>query len=173
MNSALLGNTQKQFVTAAYVHLNSKSGELRYSAAGHPPLLLVRNGRVTPIEENGLMLAVFGFASYSTAVHKLETDDRIVMYTDGVVDASNAAGDFFGHDALCDLLTRTRELSPAMAADSIISSVRQWSEKQDDDLTILICDYISKRNERGGRFHLRFKLSNCKIGAPKDHHGTS
>jgi len=45
-------------------------------------------------------------------------------------------------------LTRTRELSPAMAADSIISSVRQWSEKQDDDLTILICDYISKRKAR-------------------------
>ena len=154
MNSALLGNTQNQFVTAAYVHLNSQSRELRYSAAAHPPLLLVRNGRVTQIEENGLMLAAFDFASYSTAVHKLETDDRIVMYTDGVVEASNAAGDFFGHDALCDLLTRTRELSPAMAADSIISSVRQWSEKQDDDLTILICDYISKGNECGERFHL-------------------
>jgi serine phosphatase RsbU (regulator of sigma subunit) len=55
-------------------------------------------------------LAVFGFASYSTAVHKLEADDRIVLYTDGVVDASNAAGDFFGHDALCDLLTRTRAI---------------------------------------------------------------
>jgi hypothetical protein len=53
-------------------------------------------------------VAVFGFASYSTAVYKLETDDRIVMYTDGVVEASNAAGDFFGHGALCDLLTRTR-----------------------------------------------------------------
>jgi phosphoserine phosphatase RsbU/P len=155
MNSALLGNTQDQFVTAAYAHLNSESGELRYSAAGHPPLLLVRNGRVTQIEENGLMLAVFDFASYSTAVHKLETDDRIVMYTDGVVEASNAAGDFFGHDALCDLLTRTRELSPAMAADSIISSVRQWSRKQDDDLTILICDYIAKRNECGEGFHPR------------------
>jgi len=147
MNSALLGNTQDQFVTAAYVHLNSESGELRYSAAAHPPLLLVRNGRVTQIEENGLMLAAFDFASYSTAVHKLETDDRIVMYTDGVVEASNVAGDFFGHDALCDLLTRTRDLSPAMAADSIISSVRQWSEKQDDDLTVLICDYTPRIEE--------------------------
>ncbi|MGD0417557.1 MAG: PP2C family protein-serine/threonine phosphatase [Terriglobales bacterium] len=155
MNSALLGNTQDQFVTAAYVHLNSESGELRYSAAGHPPLLLVRNGHVTQIEENGLMLAVFDFASYSTAVHQLEADDRIVMYTDGVVEASNVAGDFFGHDALCDLLTRTRELSPAMAADSIMASVRQWSDKQDDDLTILICDYISKGNECGERLHLR------------------
>jgi sigma-B regulation protein RsbU (phosphoserine phosphatase) len=141
MNSALLGNTQNQFVTAAYVHLNSELGELRYSAAAHPPLLLLRNGGVTPIEENGLMLAAFGFASYSTAVHKMEAGDRMVMYTDGILEAANAAGDFFGHDALCDLLTRTRQLSPAMAADAVISSVRQWSGKQDDDLTILVCDY--------------------------------
>jgi sigma-B regulation protein RsbU (phosphoserine phosphatase) len=142
MNSALLGNTQNQFVTAAYVHLNSESGELRYSAAAHPPLFLVRNGRVTCVEENGLMLAAFDFASYSTAVHKLEPGDRIVMYTDGIVEASNAAGDFFGHDALCDLLTKTKGLSPEVAADSIISSVRQWSAKQDDDLTVLVCDYM-------------------------------
>jgi sigma-B regulation protein RsbU (phosphoserine phosphatase) len=144
MNSALLGNTQNQFVTAAYVHLNSESGELRYSAAAHPPLLLVRNGRVTQIEENGLMLAAFAFASYSTAVHKLEAGDRMVMYTDGILEASNAAGYVFGHEALCDLLKRTRDLSPAMAADSIVSSVRQWSRKQDDDLTVLICDYTPR-----------------------------
>ena len=149
MNSALLGNTQNQFVTAAYVHLNSESGELRYSAAAHPPLLLVRNGRVTQIEENGLMLAAFAFASYSTAVHTLEAGDRMVMYTDGILEASNAAGDFFGHESLCDLLTRTRDLSPAMAADSIMSSVRQWSGKQDDDLTVLICDYTPRIDECG------------------------
>ncbi|HEY1468160.1 MAG TPA: PP2C family protein-serine/threonine phosphatase [Candidatus Acidoferrum sp.] len=149
MNSALLGNTQKQFVTAGYVHLNSESGQLRYSAAGHPPFLLVRNGRVTPIEENGLMLAAFAFASYSTAVHKLEAGDRMVMYTDGILEASNAAGDFFGQESLCDLLKETRDLSPAMAADSIISSVRQWSGKQDDDLTVLICDYTPRMDECG------------------------
>ena len=142
MNSALFGNTQNQFVTAAYVHLNAESQELRYSAAGHPPMLLLRNGGVTEIAENGLMLAAFDFASYSTAVHKLEAGDRIVMYTDGILEASNTAGNFFGHDALHDLLTKTRGLSPAMAADSIISSVRQWSAKQDDDLTVLVCDYM-------------------------------
>ena len=144
MNSALLGNTQKQFVTAAYVHLNATSGELRYSAAAHPPLLLVRNGRITEIEQNGLMLAAFDFASYTTAVHKLEAGDRMALYTDGIVEASNVAGDFFGQESLCDLLTKTRKLSPAMAADSIISSVRQWSEKQDDDLTLVICDYTPR-----------------------------
>src|SRR5262249_36502993 len=96
VNSALLGNTQNQFVTAAYVYLNAELGELRYSAAAHPPMLLLRNGGVTPIEQNGLMLAAFSFASYSTGVHRLQVGDRIVMYTDGVLEASNAAGDFFG-----------------------------------------------------------------------------
>ena len=56
MNSALLRNTQNQFVTAAYVHLNSESQELRYSAAGHPPRLLLRQGNVQEVQENGLML---------------------------------------------------------------------------------------------------------------------
>ena len=142
MNSALLGNTQNQFVTAGYVYLNAESGELRYSAAAHPPLLLVRNGGVTPIVENGLMLAAFPFASYSNGIHKLQAGDRIVMYTDGLLDASNSAGEFFGKDTLCDLLTKTTQLSPAMVADAIIASVRQWSEKQDDDMTVLICDYV-------------------------------
>lgn len=148
MNTALLGNTQNQFVTAAYVYLNAELGELRYSAAAHPPMLLLRNGGVTPIEQNGLMLAAFSFASYSTGVHKLQAGDRIVMYTDGVLEASNAAGDFFGQDTLCDLLIKTRQLSPAMTADAIISSVRRWSGKQDDDLTVLICDYIPRIDER-------------------------
>jgi len=149
MNSALLGNTQNQFVTAAYVHLNSESGELRYSAAAHPPLLLVRNGRVTPIEKNGVMLAAFDFASYSTAVHELKAGDRMVLYTDGILEASNAAGDFFGHESLCDLLKGTRDLCPAMAADTIVSSVQEWSGRQDDDLTVLICDYTPRIHECG------------------------
>jgi CheY-like chemotaxis protein len=55
---------------------------------------------------------------------------------------------FFGHEPLCDLLLMPRDLSPAMAADSIVSSVRQWSGKQ-DDLTVLICDYTPRIDECG------------------------
>src|SRR5262249_52425657 len=72
MNSALLGNTQEQFVTAAYVHLDAESHELRYSAAGHPPMLLLRNSEVIGLEENGLILAAFPFAAYSNAIRRLE-----------------------------------------------------------------------------------------------------
>jgi sigma-B regulation protein RsbU (phosphoserine phosphatase) len=143
MNSALLGNTQNQFVTAAYVHLNAEARELRYSAAGHPPMLLLRNGGVTEIEENGLVLAAFDFAAYSNVTHRIEPGDRLLLYTDGVVEASNASGDFLGAETLRDLLKKTAGLSSAAAVDSIVSSVKQWSAKQDDDLTVLVCDYVA------------------------------
>jgi sigma-B regulation protein RsbU (phosphoserine phosphatase) len=59
VNEALCGNTQNQFVTGAYVYLDQGRGELCYAAAGHPPMLLLREGRVSRIEENGLILAVY------------------------------------------------------------------------------------------------------------------
>jgi sigma-B regulation protein RsbU (phosphoserine phosphatase) len=141
MNAALCGNTQNQFVTAAYVHLDSESGELRYSAAGHPAMLLLRRGEVLPIEENGLMLAAFDFATYVNVTHRLEPGDRLLLYTDGIVEAANVKGDFFGHDALCALLRQTTGVPTAAAADRIMATVQQWSKSQDDDLTVLVCDY--------------------------------
>ena len=142
MNSALIGNTQSQFVTAAYVHLDSESQELRYSAAGHPPMLLLRQGRVQKIEENGLMLAAFEFAKYTNAAHRIEPGDRLLLYTDGIVEASDASGEFFGLDALSDLLRQTSGLPASEVADRIIASVGLWAVSQDDDLTVLVCDYV-------------------------------
>jgi len=143
MNTALCGNTQSQFVTAAYVHLDSEAGEMRYSAAGHPPMVLLRNGAASGIEENGLMLAAFDFASYTNAAQPLHPGDRLLLYTDGIIEAANAAGDFFGSDALMAELRKTAALSPAEAADSIVSTIRRWSVAQDDDWTVLVCDYAA------------------------------
>src|SRR5207244_12113385 len=53
MNDALCGNTQGQYVTAAYVYLDAPAKELRYSAAGHPAMLLLRAGSVVEIAVNG------------------------------------------------------------------------------------------------------------------------
>ncbi len=142
MNAALCGNTQSQFVTAAYVHLDAEVRELRYSAAGHPPMLLLRGGEITEIAENGLMLAAFDFATYSTVVHRVEPGDRLLLYTDGIVEAANASGEFFGQESLAALLRQTAGVSPVDVADRIIASVQQWAASQDDDLTVLVCDFV-------------------------------
>jgi sigma-B regulation protein RsbU (phosphoserine phosphatase) len=147
MNEVLYGNTQSQFVTAAYVYLDSQSRGFRYSAAGHPPMLLLRNGSVVEVEENGLMLAAFDFATYSNATHPLENGDRLLLYTDGLVEASNTAGEFFGRKSLGEALRKTIGSSPAEAADLILASVQKWSAIQEDDLTLIICDFAEARAE--------------------------
>lgn len=143
MNSALHGNTQSQFVTAAYLYLDAQANELRYSAAGHPPMLLLREGKVVEISENGLMLAAFDFAKYDTTARPLQARDRLLLYTDGIVEAANSAGEFFGQEKLSRLLQDTTTLNANEAADHIIRSVQMWSNSQDDDLTILVCDYAA------------------------------
>jgi sigma-B regulation protein RsbU (phosphoserine phosphatase) len=143
MNTVLHGNTQEQFVTAAYVYLDAASSTLRYSAAAHPPMLLLRAGKVVELAENGLMLAAFSFATYSTVEYPLESGDRLVLYTDGILEAANATGEEFGPHRLSALLKDGARLSAEAAADHIVSSLQTWSKSQNDDLTVLICDYAS------------------------------
>jgi phosphoserine phosphatase RsbU/P len=145
MNAALCGNTQNQFVTAAYVYLDAQRQEFRYSAAGHPPMLLVRGGQITEIAENGFVLAVLETAEFSNATHSLQPGDRLVLYTDGLLEAKDATGHLFGEERLHEAFRSTAELNPSDAADRILSTVQQWSRSQDDDLTILICDYMRAR----------------------------
>jgi phosphoserine phosphatase RsbU/P len=141
MNAALCGNTQSQFVTAAYVHLDAQKKLLLYSAAGHPPMLLLRDGQVTEILENGLILAMIKDAVFTTATHPLQPGDRLVLYTDGILEARDARGELFDEERLYTALRNTAALNPSDAADQILSNVQQWAKTQEDDLTLLICDY--------------------------------
>jgi sigma-B regulation protein RsbU (phosphoserine phosphatase) len=106
-------------------------------------MLLLRHGEVTEIAENGLILAAFDYATYTEITRPLEAGDRFLLYTDGVIEADNSRGDAFGQDALCSLLRQTSALAPAAAADQIVSAVQKWAASQEDDLTVLICDYMA------------------------------
>ncbi len=141
MNRALFGNTQGQYVTAAYAHLDAERGELRYAAAGHPAMLLMRDGEVSDVAENGLLLAAAEDIEYSERTVVLEPGDRVVLYTDGIVEARNAGGEMFGDSALMEAIRTGRSMGPQEAATEVIRRVQAWAPNQEDDLTILVCDY--------------------------------
>jgi sigma-B regulation protein RsbU (phosphoserine phosphatase) len=142
MNSTLCGNTQSQFVTAAYAHLDANTGELRYAAAAHLPLLLLRDGKVVSIEENGLMLALFSSATYTSTTQQLKAGDRLLLYTDGIVEAEDASHEQFGYERLNALLQESAKQTPDETADLILERIKEWSPSQDDDRTVLVCDYV-------------------------------
>jgi phosphoserine phosphatase RsbU/P len=141
VNEALCGNTQNQFVTAAYVHLDASSGEFRYAAAGHPPMLLLRENQLFRIEENGLVLALLSSAVYASTKQQLARGDRLLLYTDGIIEATNAGGEEFGDERVGILLQASAKMTAEEAADLILNNVSAWSPSQSDDLTVIVCDY--------------------------------
>ncbi len=141
MNKALYGNTQGQYVTAAALHLDAGSGVLRYAAAGHPAMLRLNGDRVTEVVENGLLLAAVDGVTYTETTVILDPGDRLLLYTDGLLEARNEAGKLFGEAALIDAFRLTGSLLPEGAADVILGKVRAWARVQDDDLTLLVCDF--------------------------------
>ncbi len=141
VNEALCGNTQNQFVTAAYVHLDAGCGKFCYAAAGHPPMLLLREDQVFRIEENGLVLGLLSSAVYASTKQPLLRGDRLLLYTDGIIEATNAGGEEFGYERVGNLLQASSKIAAEEAADLILNTVSSWSSSQSDDLTVILCDY--------------------------------
>jgi serine phosphatase RsbU (regulator of sigma subunit) len=96
-----------RFVTAQLATLDIGTGQLRHLSAGHPPPMLVRNGRVigdlhtTPGPPVGLSLD-----APSTLTASLEPGDRLLFLSDGAIEARSPSGELFGRDRLGDLLER-------------------------------------------------------------------
>jgi hypothetical protein len=98
INRALCGKFEEHFVTAAYVFLDLEKSVLHYAGAGHPPILVTpRTNRISvaiesrEIEANGLMLGLFPDAEYSAIEVPLGAGDRVLLYTDGILEAMNTA----------------------------------------------------------------------------------
>ena len=105
-------------------------------------MLLLRDGRVSEIAENGMLLAAVNSATYETRSLPLNPGDRLLLYTDGLIEARNTEGKLFGEQSLSAEFTSSSRLSPADAVDQIITAVQRWAKSQDDDLTVLVCDFV-------------------------------
>jgi phosphoserine phosphatase RsbU/P len=148
LNRALCGKFEEHFVTAAYLFFDLENHLLRYSAAGHPPLLLANRAEpnVREIQENGLMLGIFPEATYSSVEIRIDPGDRCLLYTDGVFEASNAAREEFGKARCKEFLESRRSLPAVDFADDLLASVAAFSgsnsgRSQEDDITLLVLDF--------------------------------
>lgn len=145
MNSILCGNLQGQFVSAGYLFLNPERGALSYAGAGHPPLLVWRAKArsVESIEENGMLLGIFPGSGYQSRSVPLESGDRCLLYTDGLLEAFSASGEEFGSERLSGFLADHATLSSQSFCDALVERLTQWrgSREPHDDLTIVVADF--------------------------------
>jgi sigma-B regulation protein RsbU (phosphoserine phosphatase) len=148
LNRSLCGNFEAHFVTAAYLFVDLGKSLVHYSAAAHPPLLLASGtaGKVQEIEENGLMLGMFPEAVYSSVEIRVGPGDRCLLYTDGILEAKNAAREEFGSPRCKQFLETHREIPAARFANTLLDSVAGFSgynstRAQEDDITLLVLDF--------------------------------
>jgi phosphoserine phosphatase RsbU/P len=143
LNQALCGKFQHHFVTAAYLFVNMENRTLTYAGAGHPPLLLWGGPEgVRAIEENGLFLGKFTFATYSSIELPLNIGDRVLLYTDGIPETTNPEGAEFGAARFKQFLETEHNISAEHFADQLLMELSRWSargsnEDLDDDITIV------------------------------------
>jgi phosphoserine phosphatase RsbU/P len=146
MNSILHGNLQGQFVSAAYLFLNPARGILTYAGAGHPPLMVWHScsGRAETMVENGLPLGIFPESAYQARESSLSKGDRCLLYTDGLLEASDSSGEEFGLDRLTGFLVKHASVPAQAFCDKLVARVFQWcgrSRQPHDDLTIVVVDF--------------------------------
>ncbi len=146
LNELLRARTSvERFASLFWCYYDPQKGLLRYINAGHlPPMVAKRNGAGGPVierlEEGGPVLGVIPGAQYNQGVTSVAPGDLMVMYSDGVVEATNSADEQFGEERLLAVIRGNSEKSAVEIRDEILRHVNTFLEKEQaqDDLTLVV-----------------------------------
>ena len=133
MNRRLCGQLESAFVTCIAVQID-RLGVCTLSSAGHPPPFL--NWRALEVP-GALPLGIDSTASYDQMVVQFNTGDHLALYTDGLLEARNKAGELYGFDRLQKLFA-ANPTAPEAAEEAVRFG-------QDDDVTVVTLAYIGER----------------------------
>jgi hypothetical protein len=139
----LMDTDVTMFVTVFYGILDPAAGKLVYCNAGHNPPLLVRSSPSAPVEtltRTGMALGAFPALSWERGRAQIGPRGQLILYTDGMTDAQDAAGTFFGQDRLVEAARASAGLPARDVQDGLLRAVSGFSGEsaQFDDITLLI-----------------------------------
>jgi serine phosphatase RsbU (regulator of sigma subunit)/anti-sigma regulatory factor (Ser/Thr protein kinase) len=154
LNDAMLGSEHapERFCTAAYARVLAEAGGPRVEIAsgGHPLPLLVRpDGTVEPVGEPGMLLGVSRRPPLTQCEVKLEPGDKLVFYTDGVIEARCPDGGMLGVEALAELLESCGDLDTVATGERIHRAVIDACGDPRDDIAILVLRAAQAGRPRG------------------------
>ncbi|GAA1412011.1 PP2C family protein-serine/threonine phosphatase [Catellatospora coxensis] len=148
---------QEQFPDTAYVtgvlcELDTGTGRLRFISAGHPAPLLLRHGRAVRELAGGRRLPLgLDDNTIDVAEEALEPGDRLLLYSDGVVEASDRHGDMFGVERLVDLTERAGQ-ARLPAPETLRILAHRVAEFRDgpprDDATLMLVEWSAEAARR-------------------------
>jgi sigma-B regulation protein RsbU (phosphoserine phosphatase) len=130
------------FITLFYLRFDTGTRELRYANAGHNPPLLLRADfdGCEILDADGLVLGVNRRVTFEEKSVLLNRGDRILLYTDGITEARNERGEFFGPQRLCDLFRGYRHDPPQAVVDKLLGELCAFCGDTacEDDVTLVV-----------------------------------
>ena len=143
-NRRILADTgARQYVTVFYGVLDPANGQLIYSNAGHPPALLFNQsspGDLRKLTRTGIPLGIFDDATWEKQIISFTPGDNLVVCTDGITEAQNPEGDFFGEGRLFDAVQNgSGGVAEKMLGD-VMTSVERFTHlaHQYDDIAVVV-----------------------------------
>jgi serine phosphatase RsbU (regulator of sigma subunit)/catechol 2,3-dioxygenase-like lactoylglutathione lyase family enzyme len=133
-------STESAYATLFFAEYNDRLRRLRYTNCGHLPALLLRSdGALEHLGSTGTVVGLFPTWECVTKERTLSVGDTLAIYTDGVTEAFNEAGDDFGEERLIHSLRRHAHLPPQQAVAALVEDVLRFSpQEQTDDITFII-----------------------------------
>jgi len=143
-NHHLLADTRADlFVSVFYGVLDAAAGTLTYCNAGHNPpyFIAAQNGDdVQALTKTGMVLGVLDDQAWERRTVPFNTDDLLVLYTDGVTDAENGQGEFFAEERLLKTVQSVFDRSTCEIRDHLMNDIQTFvgNAPQNDDITLMI-----------------------------------
>jgi Na+/proline symporter len=129
------------FITLFYAKYHLPTRTLFFASAGHNPPLLLRKGAGTceRLDAEGLILGIKPLVDFEEKKVPLRRGDILLLYTDGITEAEDPEGNFFGEDRLCAAVREHGTLPPPQLIESLLESVRRFTGGGSfrDDLTLV------------------------------------
>ena len=141
VNRILCGHiAEGRFISFFYCLFDEEVSLLTYANAGHyPPVLVHKDGQVERLGVGGAVLGVFPDGAYEQGQTALCEGDRLVLYTDGITEVTNEAGEEFGEARLVDLVVENRSCSAPALQARLAETVSQFSnDRFVDDATLIV-----------------------------------
>ena len=137
------------FFTIVYVLFNVKTGELIYGCAGHvPPLVIDKSGKLRILDQHGTIVGLGQEPPLSQYTIQLDPGDKIILYTDGLIDYFGKKGASPNKDNFYNTLKRLSDKSADQMVQGIIAEQGKLQENDeiDDDISLLIIEYNGYKN---------------------------
>lgn len=132
--------TESSYATLVFAEYDDTSGRVRYANCGHYPGLLFRaDHTLERLHSTSTVLGLFPEWECLLGENRLSAGDTLVLYTDGVTDASNSKGEDFGEDRLIEVVRKNRKLAPQPMLGAVVDEIRRFApNEQYDDITMIV-----------------------------------